>query len=52
METNFQDIPYDNSFPLANKGTQILVAVAVIVVVVDIALIPVTGGTSAVLLIA
>lgn len=34
------------------EGTQILVAVAVIVVVVAIALIPVTGGTSVVLLIA
>jgi hypothetical protein len=45
------DIPYYNPFPLTNQEKQILaVTVIVIVAVVTIALIPATGGGSAVLL--
>ena len=47
------DIPYYNPFPLTNQEKQILVVTAIVIVaVVAIALIPATGGGSAVLLLA
>ena len=45
------DIPYYNPFPLTNQEKQIFVVTAIVIVaVVAIALIPATGGGSAVLL--
>ena len=46
------NVPHYNPFPLTNVEIQILVVAVVSVTVIAIVLIPVTGGASAILLIA